>query len=171
MKKLIMTAAIAAMTMVSVQAQEFSNSFEDASEWWIQPAHREMVSISGDQTKDGSKALKFSAEDFGEKNMVTAMVCPFTLDAGTYTFKINIFLTDKAPTALNTNIRDKDNDRFVPVVWKFNKTEKNQWVELTQNVTLENDVDGAELNVSFSSNPKWGGTGTMYVDQIQVFKK
>jgi hypothetical protein len=48
--------------------------------------------------------------------------------------------------------------------------EKNKWVELKQDITFP-DLESAKMSISVSSNPKWGGVGTVYVDDIKISKK
>ncbi|MFR9524091.1 MAG: hypothetical protein SNH94_05925 [Rikenellaceae bacterium] len=177
MKKLIFTVAFAAMAFVGAQsasAQKLSLGFEGDKEWWIQPKYRESVLITSEKAAEGQKSLKIDCKDFGEENSVTAQMIKETHQiispAGVYTITLKVFLPENPPLGISTPIKDNASDYFQPISWKLKGVEKGKWVELSQEIELK-ELEAGVMSVTLFANPKWGGVGCIYVDDIKINKK
>ncbi|WP_366184335.1 hypothetical protein [Flavobacterium ovatum] len=53
--------------------------------------------------------------------------------------------------------------------FKRNKVEKGKWIDLFQELVLPETSE--KLNITVSANPKWGGTGIFYIDDLTIVKE
>lgn len=145
--------------------------------WWIVPAQRDKVMVTKDKAASGDYSLKISCQDFGG---IKSLQCQsivnedsgskVDLKSGTYTVSLKVFAEDVCPIGFSTNILPTKDTKFIPIKWNLKGVEKNKWVELKQDITFP-DLKDAKMSIAVSSNPKWGGVGTVYVDDINISKK
>ncbi len=182
--KLIIALAFAALTFLPLSAQKNSanlfpaeaQSFEQyKGVWWTK--HKDIWTLTSEKAATGEKALKYNCTDLsavadvknisiqsGNKKSNTALL---NLKPGTYTFSFKVWLPAQgAPKGFTTNIKKP----FVKVAWKTKNVATEEWVTLTQEVEITEPVVDANLVVSVSTNPKWGGEGSFYIDDICIKK-
>ena len=145
--------------------------------WWIVPAQRDKVMVTKDKAASGDYSLKISCQDFGN---IKTLQCQsivekesgskINLNSGTYTVSLKVYADDVCPMGFSTNILATKDTKFIPIKWNLKGVEKNKWVELKQDITFP-DLKDAKMSIAVSSNPKWGGVGTIYVDDINISKK
>jgi len=145
--------------------------------WWIVPAQRDKVMVTKDKAASGDYSLKISCQDFGN---IKTLQCQsivkkesgskINLNSGTYTVSLKVYADDVCPIGFSTNILPTKDTKFIPIKWNLKGVEKNKWVELKQDITFP-DLKDAKMSIAVSSNPKWGGVGTIYVDDINISKK
>lgn len=182
--KLIITLAIAALSVLPLSAKKkVANllpadvyGFEKTEKiWWTK--YKDVFTVSTEKAASGEKSLKFSCADLsaigdipniqiqgGNTKTSEGLV---SLKPGAYTVSIKVWLSPEgAPKGFSTNLRKP----FVPVAWKTKGVATGEWVELTQDITVEKAIEATNLVVSVSTNPKWGGAGTFYLDDITITK-
>lgn len=145
--------------------------------WWIVPEQRDKVMVTKEKSASGDYSLKISCQDFGG---IKSLQCQsivkegsgskVDLKSGTYMVSLKVFAEDVSPVSFSTNILPTKNTEFIPINWKLKGVERNKWVELKQDITFP-DLESAKMSIAVSSNPKWGGIGTIYVDDIKISKK
>lgn len=97
-------------------------------------------------------------ETIGDNNL--------TLEAKTYEVSLNIWLDNAATiTQFYTNIEAP----YQSILWDVSGVAKNQWVELKQEITVNETLVNSKFIVQVSANPELGGgTGTFYIDDIEI---
>lgn len=147
-------------------------SFEGSDKWYIQ--HADFWSVTTEKSATGDQSLKFSCEDFSKApgnsvsvHGVSGRPSPehiqVKLKPGKYTMSVKVWLEENSPVGFGTNIAKP----FMQIKWSLKGVEKSKWVTLTQEIEIkENTADKIVINVS--SNPKWGGAGTFYIDDISI---
>lgn len=145
---------------------------------WIQ--HKDNWGLTTEKAAIGAQSLKFTCDDLSTvkgQNMAaqagTTADKPnagtVKLEAGTYTISLKVWLGKTSPLAFSTNLAATDSTPFTPISWKLKKTVKGEWVELSQKITIEKAIS-TKMGIQVSTNPKWGGAGTFYVDDIKIVK-
>lgn len=145
--------------------------------WWVVPAQRDRIMPTKEKAASGEYSLKISCQDFGDLKMIQAQSILkegskslVSLKAGTYTVSLKVYVGEDSPVSFSTNILETKDSKFIPISWKLKGVEKNKWVELKQEVTFPK-LKNTKMAISLSSNPKWGGFGTVYIDDIKIEKK
>lgn len=147
---------------------------ESANPWFMQ--NKEFFSLTNEKAASGKISLKFACDDAakmdkkvqvqsGSKKDVDTKY-KVNLDAGDYIMYVKVFAAEEAPKSFNINVFGGE---FTPVNFKLDKVEKGKWVELSQKISL-GDIKDGKLHVSVSANPKFGGAGVFYVDDIAIEK-
>lgn len=164
-------------------AQEHLNSLLDnnvygfeqsENPWFIQS--KEFFSLTNEKAATGKTSLKFGCDDVskivkiaqvqsGQKKDVDTKY-KVNLSAGDYIVYVKVFATEETPNSFNINVFG---NQFKSVNFKLDNVEKNKWVELSQKVSLSDAKDG-KLHVAVSNNPKYGGAGVFYIDDIAIEK-
>lgn len=153
-------------------------SFESGEKsWYVQ--HKENWTLTTEKAASGTSSLKYSCSDISTAPVlmqVHAMagkdVQPekVILAPGDYTISLKVWLTDTAPISFSTSIAErKDISPFFLISWKLKNVEKNKWVELSQKISIESPLN-SRMVISVSNNPKWGGAGVIYIDDIKIVK-
>lgn len=180
---LIITIALAAFTVLPISAKKKAENllpnaiygFEmNGNAWWTNA--KDAYQITSEKAATGEKCLKYSVADLsayetkniamqgGNKKKQLGLV---TLEPGTYTISMKVWVSaDKAPLSFTTNIKKP----FVGINWKLKNVDTEQWVNLTQEIVIEEAVKASSLVVAVSTNIKRGGTGTFYIDDIAITK-
>lgn len=183
--KLIIALALAAFTVLPLSAKKKSDlnllpadiyGFENTKGvWWTK--HKEIWTVSTEKAASGEASLKFSCNDLSQAADVKNIqmqggnqktgVGQISLSPGTYTITVKVWLSSEgAPKAFSSNIKSP----FVSIPWKFKNVATEEWVTLTQEIVIEEEVKASKLTLAVSTNPKWGGAGTFYVDDICIKK-
>lgn len=180
---LIISTALAAFTLLPMSAKKKAEnllpneiySFEiNGGAWWTNA--KDAFQITTEKATTGERCLKYSVSDLsayttkniamqgGNKNKQLGLV---TLEPGTYTISMKAWISaDAAPISFSTNIKMP----FLPINWKLKNVATEQWVDLTQEITVEEAVKASSLVIAVSTNAKRGGTGTFYIDDITITK-
>ncbi|UXX79373.1 hypothetical protein N7E81_18640 [Reichenbachiella carrageenanivorans] len=149
-------------------------SFEGDQKWFVQ--HRDFWSVSDEKSATGERSLKFSCEDFSKATGNSVSVqgvsgkpspefIQVKLKPGKYNMTLKVWLEEKAPVGFGTNLAKP----FTPIKWSFKGLEKSKWVTLSQEIEIKENT-ATKMVITVSSNPKWGGAGTFYVDDIALSK-
>ena len=166
MKKIVLIVVFTLVGIMNVSAQDISFDFENSKkEWWTK--YKDIWSISNDRAAEGTKSLKFSCSEFPSdvKNM-QILNSGVQLTEGTYTINAKIFIEEGSEiTGFNINLKKP----FTSVKFKLKKVSTGKWVDISQEMVVEKD--GSNLVVAVSTNPKWGGKGVFYLDDIKISKK
>ncbi|ANW95299.1 hypothetical protein AXE80_02910 [Wenyingzhuangia fucanilytica] len=165
MKKVLFVVTVIVFSVTGVTAQEVQESFEKGSKGWWTPS-KQVWSVSNDKASEGKSSLKFNCSQFpeGAKGIKYQNV-GMKLSAGTYKITAKVFVEENSKV---TGFSIATMKPFKTVSIKFTKLAKGEWVDVEQEITLEKDASNVVINVS--SNPKWGGTGTFYLDDLKFIK-
>ncbi|WP_282036376.1 hypothetical protein [Saccharicrinis aurantiacus] len=182
--KFIKTTIVAAIMAFSLNATAQNNllnsdvyTFENPGKaLWIQ--HKANWELTSEKAFEGKQSLKFNCDDLSTvkgSNMAAQIGTTgdkpndgtVKLYPGTYTISMMVWLGENAPLSFGTNLAANGSSPFVQISWKLKKTVKGEWVELTQKFTLEKAVS-TKMAIQVSTNPKWGGAGVLYIDDIKI---
>lgn len=139
---------------------------EGAGEGWSTSKEKNW-NYSTSNPASGNYSLKFSCSEFPAdvKNM-QMQKSDVLLAKGIYTITAKIFIEENSEiVGFNINLKKP----FESAKFKLKKVPTGQWVEISQDMIVEKE--GSKLVVAVSTNPKWGGKGTFYLDDIKISKK
>ncbi|MDO7173140.1 hypothetical protein [Mariniflexile sp. AS56] len=166
MKKLAVVIAFVSLNAMNITAQDVKFDFENVQkEWWTK--YKEIWSVSTEKAAEGTKSLKFSCGDFpAGANNIQIQNKDVKLSPGTYTITSKIFIEEHSKVVgFSINLKEP----FVQTGFKLNKVPTNQWVSISEEMLVEKEA--SVLIISVSTNPKWGGTGTFYLDDFKIISK
>ncbi|MDO6760959.1 hypothetical protein Q4566_12165 [Tamlana sp. 2_MG-2023] len=166
MKKLVVVITFLSLNVMNIAAQDVVFDFENVQkEWWTK--YKEIWSVSIEKAAEGTKSLKFSCSDFpAGANNIQIQNNDVKLSPGTYTITSKIFIEEHSKVVgLSINLKKP----FVKTSIKLNKVPTNQWVSISEEILVEKE--SSVLIISVSTNPKWGGTGTFYLDDFKITSK
>lgn len=177
---LLITLAFTLLSVLPITAQE-SVIAEDIygfesmpAAWWTNA--KDVFTISSEKVASGENALKFSCADVtayefkniqmqgGNKKKDIGLV---SLAPGDYTVSCKVWLTETTPSAFSINVKKP----FLKNTFNLKKVAKGEWVTLSNDFTVVEKATATNLIITVSTNKKWGGNGTFYMDDIHVTKK
>ena len=166
--KLLIAIAFLGFTTTQLLAQEvYSFDFESGQkEWWTK--YKEIWTVSSEKAVSGESSLKYSCSELPAdvKNIQIFSPADVVLQPGNYTVAFKVWI-EKGSEQKGISINAQKPWATAP--FKFNKTTQGEWIDMSNELVIEKEA--TKLVVSVSTNPKWGGTGTLYIDDLKVTKK
>ncbi|WPR71402.1 hypothetical protein SLW70_15920 [Flavobacterium sp. NG2] len=168
--KLVFAFVLLTTSVFKMSAQEISFDFEDGNKR-IWTKAKEVFMVTNEKAVSGKSSLKYNVTELpaNEKENFQLFLGGnenVKWSSGTYIISLK-FMADEnlKATGFNINVMKP----FAAANFKINKVEKGKWIDLSQELVIAEDSE--RLSLSVSGNPKWGGTGTFYVDDIKIVKK
>lgn len=152
---------------MNLKAQETVIDFE-TGEKALWTKSKEFISITNEKAVSGTYSFKYSCNEIpaGVENFQGYVESNKIFSPDTYSISLKIWIDESFK---GTNFNLNFSKPWSSTSWKINKVAKGQWVEMYQEVVVEKE--SSKFYVSVSANPKWGGTGTLYIDDIKIVKK
>lgn len=152
---------------VNILNQDYYGFEKGTEGWWMQ--HPDNFSISNEQAANGSfGSLKYTNPNTASANLkahggtIPQMV--INLSPGSYTMKAMVWLDPAAEiTAFKTVLKPA----FANTIFDLSSINKGEWVEVESTLNLTEAVSGGNFLVTVDK--AFGGKGTMYIDNIQLF--
>lgn len=170
---LLYTLTISADTVIKNFLPEAYYGMEEGrTSWWLQ--HDEYWSFTNDMSANGNYALKFTCTNAaalsstvkafaGDDSYTGSRV---NLEPGTYTLNMKLWVdADYEGTGFNLIIKEG----WYKQSFNFSEYETGQWVEVSKNISIDEEVSNSTLLFSVSANQV--GNGNFYIDDLQLLRE
>ncbi|MDV7185796.1 hypothetical protein R3X25_00765 [Lutibacter sp. TH_r2] len=164
MKTNLLLIVFISLSLTELFAQDKTIGFESKDGWSTQ--HNQIWNINNERAAEGIYSLKFKSGSVdSELKHVEFIKNSETIEPGTYEVTLKVWQEDYSVVkGFSINFQNP----WHSVAFKLNKVKKGEWVELSKKLIIEKATK--KMVFSVSTNPKWGGIGTFYLDDVQ-FKK
>lgn len=170
MKKIFTVLALVFAMSINASNENLLNSaygFEVEKSIFITKSSKEVISIDKDKVSTGNNSIKFAIEDLSTvdtKDNWQVMLASGNTDEnkanipiGNYVFTTKIFVSsDSFPSKIMTAFTNKINlngDGYQAFPFDIpTNIEKNKWVTLSQNITLEKEIKDAKLSIKLAGS-------------------
>ena len=139
-----------------------------SSGWWLQ--QKDNIKFIKGKYSEGNSSLKFTRgkndNDKGNLAAHNSNALKAPLKPGKYKVVAKVWLASDAPSGFNFTLKSK---KYQNIGIKFKNTPKKKWVEVSENFEIKRFFDG-KLILSVYKDPKFGGKGTFYIDELKIVK-